>query len=399
MTSARPARSPVAILAFGAAVVVATEFVVVGLGPQMTAELGVTPTQAGWMMTLFALGSILLGPPAAAGAARLPPRTALALSLAPFAANLLLAPLASLPLAMGLRAAQGAALPVYVSVAGAVLAARHGAGPGVAQLYVGVTLGGWLAAPLGGLAADAFGWRAPILALGALSALAALGAAAVEAPPIPRQPGGVAALVRARGFFAQLALSALLFAAMFAAYAYIATLLRHAGLDAAGTAAGLLLFGLAGFFGNWLGGRLERHTILGSAAIALAVAAAAAAILAAPGDRLAFAVLALWGAAHSAGFVLSHVRVMSAAPAHPGLAGSLNIAAANLGIALGTFSGGLGLATAGLAGVGAAVGLFAMATVGLAAVLRRRADDCGRSGRRPGDHRHRVMTSRRDAHR
>ncbi|MFC3079653.1 MFS transporter [Phenylobacterium terrae] len=381
MTHARLARSPAPILIFGAAVVVATEFVAIGLAPQMASELGVTPTGAGWMMTLFALGSILFGPAAAAGATRLAPHTALALSLLPFAANLLLALFASLPLAMALRLAQGAALPVYVSVAGAVLAARQGAGRGVAQLYIGVTLGGWLAPPLGGLAAEAFGWRAPALALGALSLMAAVCSAFIDAPPVSRRPGGVAALMRTQGFPAQLALSTLLFAAMFAGYAYIATMLRHAGLGAGGTAAGLLLFGLAGFWGNWLGGRLERHTVWGSAGVALAVAVAAAALLAGPGDGPAFAILALWGAAHAAGFVLSQVRVMSAAPAHPDLAGSLNIAAANLGIALGTFTGGFALANAGLAGAGAAVGLFAMATIGLAAVLRRTGDRGSRSAR------------------
>ena len=49
-------------LAFGAAIVVAAEFVVIGLVPAMTTDLALSPGQTGSLVVVFALASALLGP-------------------------------------------------------------------------------------------------------------------------------------------------------------------------------------------------------------------------------------------------------------------------------------------------------------------------------------------------
>mgnify|MGYP003574996694 FL=1 len=161
------------LLGFGAAVVVAAEFIVVGLVPAMTAELAIGPADAGWLVTSFALASALFGPMLVAATVQFPPGRVLAAALAPFAASLLLFPFPTLAMAMGLRVLQGAALPLFMSLAGSQLAAARGTGPGVALLYVGVTIGGTFAPPLGTFAAGRLGWEAPMAAIGALAIIGA----------------------------------------------------------------------------------------------------------------------------------------------------------------------------------------------------------------------------------
>lgn len=359
-------------LVFGAAVVVAAEFVVIGLIPAMIADFGLSPIQAGSLVTVFALASALLGPPLVAATARLPSAPLLAAALLPFAANLLLLAAPGFALALVLRVLQGAALPLFMSRAGVLLGAGRGTGPGIALLYIGVTIGGTLAPPAGSLLAAQFGWQVPMAAVGALALVGVIACLA-------RVPGGQAAqsaapwrLLTRPALRRQLLLSTLAFAAMFTGFSYIGLLLHRAGFDDGRVALALLAFGAAGLGGNWLAGRLAPHALAGTAGSALLAAGAALAIAAGPGPYAAALALLAWGAAHAAGFVFCQVRVMDAAPDAAGFAGSLNIAAANIGIAIGSLIGGKAIAFGGVAGAGAAACMLALLAAGIAAASRTR---------------------------
>ncbi|MCF5355094.1 MFS transporter, partial [Pseudomonas syringae] len=75
---------------------------------------------------------------------------------------------------------------------------------------------------------------------------------------------------------------------------------------------------------------------------------------------------AVWGVTQAAMFLVSHVRLMKAAPHAPAFAASLNIAGATLGIGLGAMVGGHVIDTLGLASVGFAAGGFLLDSVRLA---------------------------------
>lgn len=365
-------RATAAPLIFGAAVVVAAEFVVIGLLPAMSRELAMTPAQAGWLITVFALASALLGPSLVAVAARRPAPPVLALSLVPFAANLLMLAFPGFQLALALRVFQGAALPLFMSLAAARLGSTHGAGRGVALLYSGVTIGGTLAPPTGSFLAERLGWQAPMAIIGLLALIAALGCLALagqgQAKPM-QSPWRLLARPAMQG---QLLLSALAFAAMFSGFSYLALLLGNAGLDSRWIAIALLAFGVAGLGGNWFAGRLADHALPATAGSAL-VAVAMTLLIANPAGSLLVAVAVLgWGAAHAAGFVFCQVRVMSAAPEAPAFAGSLNIAAANIGIALGSFAGGTALDHAGVPVLAAVACAFAALAAATALLCRQR---------------------------
>lgn len=341
--------SGAALLGFGAAIVVAVEFVVIGLVPAMTAERTLSPVQVGSLVTLFALASALLGPVLVSVTARLRPAAVLAAALTPFAANLSLFFFPSFGMAAVLRVLQGASLPLFMSLAGAQLAMARGAGPGIALLYVGVTIGGTLAPPVGAFAAERFGWETPMAVLGAFALVAAAACLLLSHHRPSDDRGSSWRLLGRAPMLAHLLLSTLTFAAMFTGFSYIALLLGRAGLNPDAVTIALFGFGAAGLAGNWLAGMLARWTLSATCGVAAAVVGATAWLsLAERPDVLAIGLAILvWGLAHSAGFVFCQVRVMAAAPESLSFAASLNISAANIGIAIGSFAGGRAIEVGG----------------------------------------------------
>lgn len=117
------------MLAFAAAVVVTTEFIVVGLLPEMARDLGISAAGAGWFVTWFAAASALCGPPLTVVAGRFSPRATLSATLLIFAlGNLAVVLGPTRGVVVATRVVQGTALPVLVSVGSAAVATI--AGPG-----------------------------------------------------------------------------------------------------------------------------------------------------------------------------------------------------------------------------------------------------------------------------
>jgi DHA1 family inner membrane transport protein len=372
---------PAAMVAFATAVVVTTEFVVVGLLPEMARDLDVAVVEAGRFVSWFALASALLGPPLTIAAGRVAPRRVLAAGLWIFAlGNLAAALVPSYSLILAVRFVQGAALPALVSVGTVAIAGL--AGPGregraVARVYVGVVVALVLAVPAGVVLAAHGGWRASFLCL----ALLAASAAAILGTLFPRlaAPAQVssaaqAVIIRRPTLQAHLLLSALLFAAMFAAYSYLAAFLEVvAGFDGPRIAATLMGFGIAGVLGNWVAGRVvDRGPTAASAGVAaVLMLAMAAASLAGGRLVLLLPLLAVWGAAHAAAFLVCQVRVMLIAPAAPAFASALNIAACNVGIAAGAEAGGWLVDQHGVGAIGYGAAPLAALALAMALVMAR----------------------------
>lgn len=376
-------------LAFATGVIVTIEFSAAGLLPDLAGGLGVGLAEAGWLASGFAFASAVAGPPLTTWADRFDRRLALAGVLALFGAtNLLAAAAPDFRLLLGIRILQGAALPAFVSLAiAALVAARPGEpqGRSLAQLNAGVVAGAVVALPAAVLLAGRLDWRACFAALGLLALLAAalVWRAAPAGRASPAADGEAWAVLRRPGVFGHLALSALVFTALFCSYTYLtAYLARVAGLSPAGVALILALFAAAGLAGNLLMGRLPDAAALAATAAAMPVfALVMAGVAASKGALPAVGMLILaWGGLHAGLFVACQTRLLTAAPAAPAFASSLNIAASNVGIALGALIGG-GLAeTGGLttpmwgaAGLGLlAAGLaLALGAVSLRAAPRR----------------------------
>ena len=379
--AARSLAGPAATVAFATAVVVTTEFIVVGLLPEMARDLEISVVEAGRFVSWFALASALLGPPLTIVASRAEPRRVVAAGLWAFALGNLAAALApSYGLILAVRIVQGAVLPALVSV-GSVAIAKL-AGPGqegraVALVYLGVVVALVLAVPAGVVLAEGGGWRTSFLCLALLAAIAAmiLGAAFPRlASAAPASIAAQARITRRPTVQAHLALSALLFAAMFAAYSYLAAFLETvAGFDGRQIAAALMGFGIAGVLGNWIAGRVvDRGPTAASAGVAALLMLAMVAISLAGGRLvLLLPLLAVWGAAHTAAFLLCQVRVMLAAPVAPAFASSLNIAACNVGIAAGAEAGGWVVGQHGIGAIGYGGGALAALALAVALAMAR----------------------------
>jgi predicted MFS family arabinose efflux permease len=358
-------------LAFGTAVIVTIEFSAVGLLPGLARDLGVSLEAAGRLVGGFALASCLLGPPLTVWAARRDARAMLVGCLAVFAlGNLVAAAAPAYGVVMAVRLAEGAVLPVFVSLAIATLvrdAPHRPRARSLGLLNAAVVAGGLVALPATVVLAGELDWRVSFAALGLL-ALAGAAAAARLAPRSSEAPAREAAgLLRRPAVLAHLALSATTFAALFASYTYLAAYLEQvAGLDPLGIGAALAGFALAGLVGNAVAARLADRSPLGATILAVAAFCVVMASLAAAGDRLVglIPVLAAWGAMHAALFVICQTRLLHAAPDAPAFASALNISACNLGIALGAVAGGWTVERLGLAVLG-----WSAAALGAAALL------------------------------
>lgn len=360
--------------------VVASEFIVVGLLPLLARDLGLSLGQAGLLTGIFALAAALLGPPLSLAFAGQPPRRLLVLTLLLFALGNAAAVIwSTYPVLLVARAAQGAALPLFVG-AGAVvvsaLAPPEAKGRALADANLGFTIGVLVAVPAGVLLANGDDWRLPMQLLAILTLLAALPLAVLprSAAPPPPNVGAQASLLLDAGFRLHLLLSVAVFAAMFAAYTYLAAWLGAVlGFGPPGVAAALVGFGAAGILGNLLAARLADRRGLFATNVALAVIAGAVGAATLLGGRPAAAVVLLlvWGVAHLAGVTLCQVRVTMAGGGATGFAMAMNIASANLGIAAGAFLGGTAVDRWGLASLAWTTAILAGVAMGVAHRLGR----------------------------
>ncbi|GGD26107.1 MFS transporter [Aureimonas glaciei] len=359
--AAKPAGTAlaVALLAVSAFVIVTTEFIIVGLLPSLARDLGIAVSTAGWLVTLFGFTVMLFGPVLTALLSHFDRKRLFVVILLIFAASNALAAAAPNIWVLGLgRFLPALALPVFWGTASETAGAIAGperAAKAVSNVYMGIAGAMVLGIPLGTLAGDAFGWRGTFWGLALLSlAMAVL--LAVVMPPIARTPrmrlGEQLHIFRDRAFVANLALSVVVFTAMFTSYTYLADLLEQvAGIAPGAVGWWLMGFGVVGLAGNWVGGHMVgrdpfRATLAALAVLAIGMAAA----VPLAGNHLWLAIaLAVWGFANTALYPICQVRVIGVASHAQALAGTLNVSMANAGIGFGAL---IGAATIGTFGVG-----------------------------------------------
>jgi MFS transporter, DHA1 family, inner membrane transport protein len=300
----------IVILATAAFILVTTEFLIVGLLPAMAKDLSISISQAGLLVTLFAFTVMLFGPLLTAWLAHVERKRLFVIILLVFAGANALAAVAPNLWVLGLaRFIPALALPVFwgtASETAAQLAGPGRSGQAVSSVYLGISAAMLFGIPLGTLAAEAIGWRGAFWLLAAMSLLVAvmlqLAMPAVGSPQRLRLREQLR-ILRDPVFVANVALSVLVFTAMFTAYTYLADLLENAaGVPKAQVGWWLMGFGAVGLVGNQLGGRWVDRRPLGVTAlfsVLLAIGMAASMAFAAEHFWLCIA-LAIWGVANTA---------------------------------------------------------------------------------------------------
>ncbi|GAA3225929.1 MFS transporter [Actinocorallia longicatena] len=373
-------------LAIGAFGIGTTEFVIMGLLPDVGETFGVSVPTAGLLVTGYALGVVIGAPIMTLLGTRISRKRMLMLLMGLFVIGngvSAIAPAYGVMLTGRIIAsfAHGAFFGIG-SVVAAGLVAPHKKAGAIAMMFTGLTVANIVGVPLGTLVGQNLGWRATFGIVAALGLVAVAGIARLV-PEQPRQEGvrvrhELAAFRNVQVLLA-LGMTVLGFGGVFAAITYIAPMMTDVtGFAASSVPWLLVLLGLGMFAGNLVGGRFADRALmpmlfssLGSLAVVLALFTATA-----HSKPAAVVTVFLIGALGFAGVPSLQKRVLDQAQEAPTLASAMNIGAFNLGNALAAWLGGLTL-TAGLSytapnWVGAVMAAAALALALLSAALERR---------------------------
>ena len=378
-------RAAILTMALGAFAIGLTEFAVMGLLPQVAADLSVSVPAAGNLVTAYAVGVVVGAPLLTAVGARLPRRTLLLVFMTLFAVGNGLAALApNFGMLLAARFVSGLPHGAFFGVAN--LVAAELAGPArrasaVARLFLGLTVANLVGVPAATVFGGVVGWRLAFAVIGAVALVCVAG----MLRSVPRSVGVGDGPVGLRSELAGLRSPAVVLAlamvvlgcgGLFTYSTYIAPMTTEVtGWPAAAVPVQLALLGLGMTAGTFLGGRLADRmdsrravvVVLSAQAVALvaAVPAAHSPVLA-PVATFAVGLLSLALAP------VVQTVVMDAARESPMLASASMQSAFNISNALGAALGGLVLSAGfGYAAPPAAGAVLAVMGVGIALVSVR----------------------------
>jgi DHA1 family inner membrane transport protein len=380
-----PARRWLALLAlalggFGIGV---TEFVTMGLLPNIAADLlpaqyaadpAAANAQAGWLVSAYALGVVVGAPTIAAAAARWPRKRLLVLLVSVFVAgNLLSAVLPSFELVLVARFLSALPHGAYFGIASLVAASLMGPGKrarGVAFVLGGLAIANVVGVPIGTHLGQSFGWRSTYLLVTVIFVVTLI-AIAVAVPLKPGDPTAtlrneLSAFTRAQVWLTLL-LGSIGFAGIFAVYTFVAPVVTDVtGLDEGFVPWVLVVFGVGMTLGTFVSGWLTDRSVklslaLGLVGVGLSVLAFALTAQTVAGLLVSIFFIGIFAGACSPAV---QTRLMDVSQNAQSIAAALNHSALNIGNSLGAALGGVVIA----AGFGylspAAVGV-ALAALGL----------------------------------
>lgn len=375
-------------LALGGFGIGLTEFVIMGLLPEVAADFQVSEATAGWLISGYALAVVVGALVLTAAVTRFERKPVLAVLLVLFIAGNLISALApdyGMMMAGRILAAlaHGAFFGIGAVVAADMVAPTKKAGA-IAIMFTGLTAANVLGVPFGTMLGQAAGWRSTFWAITVIGVIALAGILTL----VPRTgrgdtaPGTLRSELRAfrsGQVWLSILVTILGYGGMFGAFTYIAFTLTEVTGFAASTVPWLLIvFGVGLFIGNTVGGKAADRNVDRTLIVVLAVLVVILAAFALTADNqvLTVASLVLMGGFGFATVPGLQMRVMKYAAGAPTLASGANIGAFNVGNALGAWLGGVTI-TAGLGytspiWAGAGITLLGLAVMLIAAAAARR---------------------------
>jgi DHA1 family inner membrane transport protein len=336
--------------AFGIGV---TEFVIMGLLLDVSQDLRVSIAAAGLLISGYALGVVVGAPVLTALTSRWPRKTVLIGLMAIFTiGNLACALAPTYDLLMAARLLTALAHGTFFGVGSVVatgLVAPDKKASAIAVMFTGLTVANILGVPIGTWLGQQFGWRmtfwaVTVIGLLALVIIAALVPKDTTKPEASDWRADLKAMGR-RPVLLGLLMTVLGYAGVFAVFTYIAPALTEiTGFSDAAVSPILLVFGGGLVLGNLVGGKLaDRNLIRAVFGTLVALTITLGLMTFALNDKIAAIIFAgLLGATAFATVAPLQVWVLQKAEgAGQSLASSLNIAAFNLGNAIGAWAGGM----------------------------------------------------------
>ncbi|MDK0519685.1 MFS transporter [Streptomyces sp. ML-6] len=378
----------VPVLALGVFGIITTEMGMVGVLPRVSAELGVSPSAAGWLVGVFALVIAVSGPFTTLLTSGIDRKKVLASAIAVFAvSNAVYALTTQYEVMLAFRVVPALFHPVFFAVALATAARTvpaEDATRATTTVFAGVTVGFAFGVPLTSYLAEHLSLAAAFW-FGALVNLAAFLGILRFVPPMPVAQGQrlsyadqLGILKRPRIWLTIVSV-VLVFAAMFSIYGYFAEFLGQVThMDGTWVSAMLMAFGIVMILGNFAFGGLLRRGLVRTVVAYPVLCLLVYVLLYTIGPLLAPMVPAVlvWGAVHSGGLVVSQSWLGRDAGDAPEFGNSLFISFSNLGITAGTALGGWVMAGWGtrqlpFTGIGFAVAALIVITLRLGLDRRR----------------------------
>ena len=355
-------RMPLALFALtiAAYAIGTTEFVIVGLLPTVAADLHIDLPLAGLIVSVYALGVTFGAPVLTALTGRMERKPLLLGLMALFIIGNTAAALSpSYELLLVARVLSAFAHGVFFSVGSTIAADLVPAdrrASAIAMMFMGLTVAIVTGVPMGTFIGQIFGWRATFWAVAALGVVAFIGIAALLPANLSRsEPARLVDQLRVLGSGRLLivyGMTALGYGGTFVAFTYLASILEHiTGFAASSVSLILVLYGAAIAVGNIVGGRIaDRDPVKALTFLFVAQAAVLALFsVTALSPWLALPTLAALGFLSFANVPGLQIYVVELAkkvrPGAVDVASALNIAAFNLGIAIGAWVGGLVVAS------------------------------------------------------
>jgi DHA1 family chloramphenicol resistance protein-like MFS transporter len=376
------------VIGFGTFAQGTSEFMPAGLLPPLAGDLNISLSEAGLLVSAFAVGMVVGAPLLTLATLKLPRRAALTgfqvVFIAGHTAAALVPHFGFLLVTRVVTAMAYAGFWTLASVAAVSLVPADQRGKAVSVVVSGLSISMILGVPAGTLLAQHAGWQAAFWAVAVLTALSAIALLVV----LPGGHDADASRLELRTELRSLAVprlwvayatTALTVSATVAIFSYLGALLEDVtGVSEAFVPAVLGLYGVGALAGLTAGGRIADRAPFGVLLTGMAtVTVVAGAIALAAGSPWAMVPLAmLLGAG---GFLTNpavNARVFSVLGEVRTLGGAMNIAAFNVGIAIAPWVAGLvidaDLGLAAIGWVGAAFALAAFASTLLDRRLTRR---------------------------
>lgn len=372
-----------AVAAFG---IGTTEFVIMGLLPNVARDLGVSIPAAGMLVSGYALGVTIGAPILAIVTAKMPRKRALMSLIGLFiAGNLFCAIAPGYAVLMAARVVTAFCHGAFFGIGSVVasnLVAPNRRAQAIALMFTGLTLANVLGVPLGTALGQAFGWRATFWAVTGIGIVAAAALAVCLPKNLAMPDTSITrefSVLKHPQVLMVLGISVLASASLFSVFTYITPILEDVtGFSPRQVTYVLLLFGLGLTVGGTLGGKLADWRRMPSLIATLALIGIVLALFAGT-MHLPFAALAtifVWGILAFAIVPPLQIMIVDRASDAPNLASTLNQGAFNLGNATGAWLGGMaigsGVSLVSLPWVGVAMAIAALALTLRSASLERR---------------------------
>jgi DHA1 family inner membrane transport protein len=370
-------RKPLLALAVAAFGIGTSEFIIMGLLPDLAHSFQVSIPKTGILVSGYALSVTLGSPLVALALSRMDRKRALLILMGMFVAGNILCALAPnfllLLFARILTALCHGAFFGIGSIVAFNLVPSTERAQAVTLMFSGLTLANVLGVPAGTALGQAFGWRYAFWALVPIGLIAGFGLLrllphqAAEPMHIKHE---LRAVLRPQVQFV-LAMSTLSSVALFCVFTYIAPILEQVTrLSPSAVTKVLVVFGVGITLGNLLGGRLSdwKQMPVFISGIALLIMIFLAMPFLVPTLVPAVIIVFIWGCVHFGTGSPLQARIVDQAKGAPNLASTLNQGAFNLGNALGASLGGIML-TEGISYRYLSLGSAAVASVALVVAL------------------------------